>query len=154
MIKSLLKRHWPLLLAVLTLTGLAVAQNTITANQGKPGSYGAWPVSFSSATPAYTTNAVCSSPTHKVTSVGVAAGNTPSSQLATRRFITLCVSTEETTNITVKCRADGTNPVIGETNPGDVLKVGDCVRYDIPASVVPLCISDTATTAVTSFECI
>ncbi len=143
----------PLIAAVVVLAGAAIAE-TVTADQGKPGTKGPWPVTVTSGggtVPTYP--AVCTTRANKVTSVGVAAGNTPSTQLASRYYVQLCVSQEETANPLVKCRADGSDPAIGEATPGDTLRAGDCVMYAVAAGVVPRCISDTAATAVTSWEC-
>jgi len=135
--------------------GLAYADSRVIADQGKPGNQGPWPVTVSGGAggAVSVTPAVCGSPTHKITSVGVAAAVTPAAQLPSRRFITFCVSLENSGNPTVKCRIDGTNPVLGNTNVGDVLGVGDCITYPIPAGVTPKCIADAAATAFTSLEC-
>lgn len=150
----------PLLIALLVVAGGAIAQSTITANQGAPGTKGPWPVTFSGSTVVSVDGGVigtfpaqCGTRDEKVTSVGVAAGNTPSTQLADRYYIQLCVSLEETGNPLVKCTVDGVDPAIGEANPGDTLRIGSCVTYAVAAGVVPRCISDTAATAVTSYEC-
>ncbi len=101
-----------------------------------------------------TISGLCASRLHTSTVVGVAAGNTPAAQLAGRRYVTLCNSLQNTGTPLVKCRVDGTSPVMAVTNAGDVLGLGDCIQYDIAAGVVPSCISDAAGTNVTSFECL
>jgi hypothetical protein len=112
-------------------------------DQGRPGQQGPWKTGAGS----------CFSPTHTVTVSGLAAVNCPASNLAGRRFITLCNSSENTGTPKVKIRIDGTNPAMGLTNVGDVLGVGDCITYVIGDGVVPKCISDTASTTVTGLEC-
>lgn len=158
-----------ILFAVLPLVvaGLAWGQSTVKVNQGAPGNQGPWPVTISGSTPG-TASAVtgpdggavvvqdlqCNGVgSHKITVVGVAAGNTPSAQKANRVYIELCNSLQNSSNPIVKCRVDGTAPVAAAGNIGDVLGVGDCIRYTISAGIVPQCISDAAGTNVTSFEC-
>lgn len=93
--------------------------------------------------------------THKqsVVSVGLTSTAMPSSPLAGRAWVDVCVSVENTSTPVVKCRADGTAPVIGTGNAGDPLNKGDCIRYVPPAGRIVRCISDTAATAVTVTEC-
>ncbi len=142
--------------ALLATAGLAIAQQQVVANQGKPGNQGPWPV-ISIGTDG---GAVIVQPvqcrgtsSQKITTTGVAAVNTPSAQLAGRIYIEICNSLQNTGTPYIKCRVDGTAPVMAAGNVGDVLGVGDCIRYDIPAGVVPQCIADAATTYATSFEC-
>lgn len=152
-----LKRVVGFLFGAALVGGLAVA-NTSTVNQGSPGSFGAWPVrivagSGSTASNVNVTPQQCGTVSHKSTTAGVAAAATPSSALASRRFVTLCNSAQNTGSPLVKCRADGTDPVMAVTNPGDVLGVGDCITYPVASTVTTKCIADTATTYVTSLEC-
>lgn len=92
----------------------------------------------------------CTSRSQSVTSVGVAASSLPTA-LATRWMVRVCNSAENTGTPIVKCRDDGTNPVMGIANAGEALEVGDCVTYYTAAAI--RCISDTAATAVTQAEC-
>jgi hypothetical protein len=133
---------WMFLAAVMLVGGSASAQ-TSKVDQGGPGTQGPW----------LQTPPVCLAMVHTVTAVGVAATNCPASQLTGRRFIILCNSAENAAAPKVKIRIDGTNPVMGVTNVGDVLAVGDCVTYYLRAATVPKCIADTASTAVTALEC-
>lgn len=135
------------------IAAVAYATET-TVNQGSPGNRGPWVVASSSGTGIAVTPQQCTSMAHKVTSVGVAAGNTPSSQLTSRRYIVLCNSLQNTGTPLVKCRADGVAPVMAAGNAGDVLGVGDCLPYPVAAGTVIQCIADTAATSVTSFECL
>lgn len=97
---------------------------------------------------------ICTTPRHADTTVGsVQALNCPTSQLANRRFITLCNSNENTGSPTVKIRIDGTAPMTGLGNPGDVLATGQCVSYNIGAATVAQCIASASGTHVTSLEC-
>ncbi len=96
----------------------------------------------------------CLSPTHTITSVGLTAAACPASQLAGRRFVILRSSPENTGTPLIKIRIDGTNPVMGNTNVGDVLRVTDApIIYYIGSGVTPKCISDTSSTALIGLEC-
>lgn len=143
----------------------AESQSLVKADQGRPGNQGAWPVAVTGSADGgayatvYTTPAKCAAGDggfsyHKTTSVGVASGATPSAQTAGRQYITLCNSLQNAGNPMVKCRIDGTTPVMAVANAGDVLGIGDCIVYPIATAITPLCIADTASTNVTSFECI
>lgn len=88
---------------------------------------------------------------HKVTSVGLVAVSVPSAVAGNRQFVRLCNSAENSGIPNVKCRNDGSDPVMGIANAGEVLSVGDCATYGGDAGV--RCISDTAATAVTTYEC-
>lgn len=101
----------------------------------------------------YSTPWGCSNPTHKTTTVGLTAGNCPSTQNINRRFVTYCNSSENSGTPTIKIRIDGTAPVTGLGNAGDVLAVGACVTYNIGAGTVPQCIASAAGTGLTSLEC-
>ncbi len=143
-------------IGLLVLAGLAMAQTVV--NQGRPGNQGPWPVTGVAGGPdggAVVVQPVqCKGTTsQKITTTGVAAVNTPSSQLAGRIYIEICNSLQNTGTPLIKCRVDGTAPVMAVGNVGDVLGIGDCIHYDIPAGVVPQCIADAATTYATSFEC-
>lgn len=96
---------------------------------------------------------ICTTPRHSDSTIGTGASNCPTSQLANRRFITLCNSNENTGSPTVKIRIDGTAPVTGLGNPGDVLSQGQCVSYNIGAGITPQCIASAAGTHVTGLEC-
>jgi hypothetical protein len=124
-------------------------------DQGKPGNQGPWPVSAigPSGSGIPVTPALCTTRAHKATTVGTSSTNTPGTQLTGRDYIQLCVSVQNGDTVRVKCRSDGTAPVFAAGNPGDVLDVGDCVTYAIADSVVPLCISNSASAEVASFEC-
>lgn len=150
----------PVLLAV--LVGAAAWATETTVNQGSPGTRGPWPVVIigggtadggTSSSSVSTTPEICTGNANKNTSVGVAAGNTPATQLTSRRYLILCNSLQNSGNPSVKCRADGTAPVMAAGNAGDVMGIGDCILYPLAAVTVIQCISDTASTNVTSSEC-
>lgn len=148
-------RRGILLIALLSLIGGAIAQQVV--DQGAPGNQGPWPVTASSSSSFPVTPQKCSGGnTSKITSVGVTATTTPSTQLASRRYVVLCNSLQNTGNPTVKCRADGVAPVMAasSSNPGDVLGVGDCLPYYVASTVSVQCIADAAGTLVTSSECL
>lgn len=156
------------------LGGNAHAQGQLV-QQGAPGNYGPWKVtlvpgadgggtgggggggavtvSFDGGT-VQTTPQVCTTSSHKTTSVGTSAVSTPSTQLLNRRYVTLCSSPQNPGVPLVKCRVDGVAPVMASGNPGDVLAPGDCATYAIAATSVPACIADTASTNVLSYECL
>lgn len=103
---------------------------------------------------------LCTSLVQKVTSVGVADGGVtvPASPAASRRELVVCVSAENAGFPKVKCQVDPLDgkPVMGLTELGDVLQVGAavCVTYPIDSTHTVRCIADTASTAVTSLECV
>lgn len=153
--------------AGLVLAAVAVGAppgTPVVAHQGAPGKFGSWPVTVTGSVYVVTDGGfgggssgsayvACTTPTSKITSVGVTSGNTPSTQLTSRKSITLCNSLQNTGTPLVKCRFDGVAPVMTASNPGDVLGVGDCITYNLADTVVPQCIADAAATYVTSLEC-
>lgn len=141
-------------LLVLILVGSAAYGVDQIVNQGSPGTRGPWPVTSSSSGTFPVTPQLCTTLTPKITSVGTSAASTPSSQLASRRYIVLCNSLQNSGNPLVKCRADGVAPVMAAGNAGDVLGVGDCLPYPVSASTVIQCISDASGTNVLSSECL
>jgi len=158
---------WVFVLVV--AAGFAYAQTVVKADQGKPGNQGAWPVTgtLTVAPPAYdgggptaTVPVTCKSvmpdagSPWQVTSVGVAATNVPPTSGVTRYYVLVCNSSENSGTPLVKCLGNNTSPVMGVANRGDVLGVADCQQYAILGTNQLKCISDTASTAVTSFECV
>lgn len=77
-------------------------------------------------------------------------------QLTNRKFITFCVSkdTGQPAGALVRIRLDGTNPANAIADASQVLGIGDCISYPVPASVQPKLISTSATTYVHAFECL
>jgi len=150
-----MKRWAPFVLAILTVTGFAIAAELV--DQGMPGNYGPWPVTATISTSVdggvSVTPQRCTVNAHKNTVVGVAATSTPSTQLAGRRYITICNSLQNAGNPILKCRVDATAPVAAAGNAGDVLGIGDCIQYAIYDVNVPSCISDAVGTNATSYEC-
>lgn len=154
-----MKRFLLSFLGFFVVVGVAFAAEEIV-NQGTPGKRGPWPVTVVSTLPDGGTNSgtsvtpqICATMANKITSVGVAAGATPSTQLTARRYIYLCNSLQNTGTPLVKCRQDGTSPVMAATNAGDVLGIGDCILYPVGSGTAISCIADAAATYVTSFEC-
>jgi len=150
-------------LVVAALLAAIAAWSQSIVGQGRPGNQGPWPVSISGSdggSTIPTTTAQCQSAAadagliHQVTTVGTAAANTPANNHNTRLYLEICNSYQNTGNPILKCRSDATAPVAASGNAGDVLGVGDCIRYSIPASNVVQCISDAAGTIATSYECI
>jgi hypothetical protein len=146
---------------VAVLSGLAVgflinaipagAQELIV-NQGSPGTRGGW-ITYPAPCARFLLDG--GNP-DQVTSVGVADGGVgvpvPATAAGTRHFNLVCNSVENSGTPKVKCLTNGGTPTMGITNPGQVLGVGDCYQYTTSTDVK--CISDTAATAVTSYECL
>jgi hypothetical protein len=154
-------KPWKVAAAVVTLVSLAaVAQQIVKADQGRPGNQGPWPVTVVSGgggggtVTTTTTPQLCTSAVHKVTAVSGVALACPSTQLAGRRYIVLCNSVENAAASLIKIRTDGVSPVLGTTNPGDVLDRGDCIIYAVPETTIPTCIANGVNVAVTSYECL
>lgn len=146
-------KHWlSFMLAVVVGANFAFGQTT-TVNQGKPGAYGAWPVSIPGTVTATTVPTTCTNPTHRVTSVGTSAAACPNAQLNGRKVIVMCNSIENSGSPLIKVRIDGVSPVMGTATPGHALAPGDCIQYAVSNATTPLCISDTAGTALETTEC-
>lgn len=158
--------------SLLGLVLAARADTPITANQGRPGTQGAWPVSISGSVVSTDGGSAGSAtyPTqcrataqdggvvHQIVQMGVNAQQVPNYPAAGRVYVNICSSPQNTASILIKCRADGTAPVYadGTTGAGDTLAVGDCVLYTAPTSAnVVRCISNIdAGNYVTSYECV
>lgn len=100
-----------------------------------------------------TSVAACKTTAQSVCTVGVAASACPAANLAARTLVVYCNSIENTGTPLVKIRLDGTAPVIGLTNLGTVLGVGDCVPFYVPAATAPQAIADTASTDLQVYQC-
>lgn len=150
-------------LGVVLIAGLAISDERV--DQGRPGTQGPWPVVMTNLADGGTGSVFVmdrkcqiSSP-YTNTSVGVSATSVPASAQAARVYVQVCNSLQNSGNPLVKCRTDGTDPVMAITNAGDVFGVGDCKNYPIggtnpDAGNTLRCIADTASTNVTAFECI
>lgn len=150
-----------LILAFFVVLFLATtAFGQIKVDQGSPGTQGGWPVTVVGAPDGGASGSLFVSPyqcnptsPNKSTTVSTVAVSVPATNAAGRRYTTLCVSLETGGVPTLKCRTDGVAPVMGITNPGDVLGLGDCINYTVPDSRVIQCIAAGAT-YVTTFECL
>ncbi len=142
------------------VVGVAIAASV--ADQGKPGTQGPWPVTISGSGGGASSGTVsvdtpCNTVVESVRSVGVTALSVPATAQVSRKMIIVCNSPENASSPILKCRGDGTTPVIGVATAGQALGKGDCVTYsssgnpDAGTSVV--CISDTAATAASATEC-
>jgi len=102
-----------------------------------------------------TTPRQCSNPVPSDTNIATAgtAVSVPATAASARRFITICNSPENTGTPKIKCREDGTAPVMGLGNAGDVLNVGDCVPYTVTDQQTVSCNTDTNATHALSLEC-
>lgn len=152
-----------IIFAVAVIAFIANAQTQLV-NQGKPGTQGPWPVTVTNtadgggAVPVY--NTICKQAdndggvVHKLVSVGVAATNVPATSATGRVYVEICNSLQNTGNPMIKCRADGTAPVMATGNAGTVLGIGDCVQFAASPYNLPQCIADTASTNATTYECV
>lgn len=101
---------------------------------------------------------VCASSPQTVVVVGTSAVSVPSSPLAGRKTVRVCVSLENVGSPKVKCAIDS-HPIMGFAvtdggSPiGDVMGPGDCYPYPIDTSHTLKCVSDTAGTGVLTWEC-
>jgi hypothetical protein len=142
-------------------SGFVYAQTT-TANQGAPGNQGAWYVR--NAVPTFPADggvgggaagvfpyACSTSSPNKTTTVSTAA-SVPTSAASNRLYVVLC-NTRENSSGTVKCRADGTTPIVDAGAPGDVLGVGDCIAYTNPSGFPVKCVA-ASSEYVSSYECV
>lgn len=95
----------------------------------------------------------CTTTQNGLTSVGTSSAYVPSilSALPGRWMIRICNSPRNSGTPIITCTTDGQLPDAGLTGVGESLEVGDCATYTTSAGVQ--CISDTASTAVSSWEC-
>lgn len=139
----------------------AWADSPITANQGKPGNQGPWPVRLvgsdggSSSSSSTTTQAPCSVYRETNTSVGTSAAIVPATPLANRIWVRICNSLLNTEG--AQCICSGTTtPTFAASSSGDPLAVSDCATYPITAADagVPLCICNGAGVRLPATECV
>lgn len=97
---------------------------------------------------------VCTTTAQSVVSVGVTAVTVPAASLQGRRSLVVCNSAENVGSPKVKCLIGGTAPVMGAANPGQVITVDGCFPFGLASTETLKCISDTAGTAVTTYECV
>lgn len=164
-------RWAPVVAAVALTAGVVIAQRS-TADQGRPGKEGPWPVTgvvqvASGSLDGGNSDAVVAvrpyrcgtlSPYKTTTVTSAAAVSVPAAPAtAPRAYMVVCNPAQNTGD--VKCRGDGVDPVFALGNPGDYLANGNCVKYtqanlgDAGSSVI--CISNQAATfQATSFECL
>lgn len=114
---------------------------------------GTVPVTFSANTDAGVGVAVpyCTTTASKNTTVNLVSTAVPASPLAGRWFIRVCNSARNSGTPIITCTSDGTTPTTAATSAGEALEVGDCAAYTTGGAVT--CISDTAATAVSTWEC-
>lgn len=93
----------------------------------------------------------CTVTASKNTTVGTSSTAVPATPLAGRWLIRVCNSARNAGTPILTCTSDATVPTVASTSPGDTLEAGDCAQYTTGSGI--LCISDTASTAVTSEEC-
>lgn len=157
-------RTFAFVIGFLLAASFASAQGQVKADQGAPGNQGAWPVRF--VTPSFPTDGGTStsystvsvypypcattSP-NKVTYQDAGVQNIPTTATANRLYTIVCNSKDNTSG-NLRCRADGTAPVMAAGEIGDVLAVGDCIPYTNPSGFPVKCIGSNL--YVTSFECV
>jgi len=93
----------------------------------------------------------CTVSSSKNTTVGTSSTAVPATKLTDRWYERVCNSARNSGTPIITCTSDGTTPTTASTSAGDSLEVGDCATYT--TNSVINCISDTASTAVTSEEC-
>lgn len=94
----------------------------------------------------------CSVTRSRTTSVGTSPTAVPADGgLAGRWFIRICNSARNTGVPIITCTSDGTSPDAGLLGDGETIEVDGCNTYTTGTSIT--CVSDTASTAVTSEEC-
>lgn len=150
---------WAWALLVGTIAGLAAAQNTVKADQGRPGNQGPWPVTMSSqfgisdggSVQVFERQCSPASP-HRITVIDGGCVAVPATMSMFRFYIRVDNTLQNNPNVFVKCRADGTCPIQAAGNAGDYLEPGDGVTYWISGDAGILCTSN-ATANVTSYEC-
>lgn len=123
------------------------AQNTVKADQGKPGTQGAWPVK----PVACSTNSV-----HATVNLSTAS-TAMTTSLTSRAYTVLCVSPETALSTTVvRCRADGVAPTTTAGSTGDAMVSGDCLIYTTPGNggTDPIRCIATAAAYVTTYQCV
>jgi hypothetical protein len=161
-------QKWVVILWLSALCSFAFAQNTIKADQGRPGNQGPWPVTIVSggtggggSSGALTvTEQPCTNPVESII-VFDGGGATPipsGTALANRRFITICNSPKNSGSPSWTIRVDGTAPTTAVTSPGQVIALADCeYLYKGPTSAdggVPIYgISDTNSSVLLVTEC-
>jgi len=85
-------------------------------------------------------------------SVGTSAVTVPADGgLAGRWLVRVCNSVRNSGQPTVTCATGGATPDAGLLSDGEALQPGDCAVYTTGGAVS--CISDTAATAVSTWEC-
>lgn len=157
-------QKWVLTIWFSALASFAWAQTT-TANQGKPGNQGPWPVTIIGGSgggsgSVTVTEQPCTNPVESIiTFDGGGATPIPSgTALSSRRFITICNSPKNSGSPLWTIRADGTVPTTAASSPGQVIGLADCIYYFKSATSsdggVPIYgISDTNSSVLLVTEC-
>lgn len=101
---------------------------------------------------AVATRTTCNALKMATTQVNAAALTVPGDGgLTGRWYVRACNSARNAGTPIVTCTSDGQTPTATSTSSGDALEVSDCVTYYTATPIK--CISDTATTQVTTEEC-
>lgn len=163
-------RTWlAVVLIGLVLSVAAFAQNVVTANQGKPGTQGAWPVTITSGAATVTVSfdggfigTVTTQPCSRIVSTNDAGiGTTPSripanGPTASRIWIRICNSILNSSSTQCICSADTCPSTVAVFVQGDVLATADCVTYPLGTADagVPCCVCNGAGSFLPSTECV
>lgn len=159
-----MNKHMLAVLVGLALGATAAFAQTITkVDQGKPGTQGPWPVTFSSVvwptdggaatgvggtgTFPYPCGATSKQTTYTMDAGAVTVGGT----LAARVYSVLCNSADNASGV-VRCRADGTAATTTVGSAGTVLAVGSCVLFTNPSGK-PITCAGAGSLYVSDFEC-
>lgn len=158
-------QKWFAVLWFSALSSFALAQNTIKADQGRPGNQGPWPVTIVSGSgggsgSTVVTEAPCTNPVESVI-VFDGGGATPipsGTALASRRFMEICNSPKNAGTPFWTIRIDGEVPTTSLSSPGQVLGLGDCENIfktatSADAGVPVYGIADTAGSVLLITEC-
>jgi hypothetical protein len=137
----------------------AMASTVVTADQGKPGNQGPWPVKIVGSSgdggSTYVTSAPCTGLAQKVTDAGTAVLTVPSVPTANRVWIQICNSQLNSNGASCICQSNG-QPTYSAGSPGDTLATGDCATYNITRqdAGVPWCICNGSNISLLSTECV
>lgn len=154
---------------LMLIAGFALAENTIKADQGKPGTQGPWPVTLPGTTiltvkvtgvdggsSLVTQPLQCGTGSVHATTALSTSSTAMTTSLVTRAYTVVCVSVETSGTPTVRCRADGVAVTNVAGSAGDTLTTGDCLVYTTPGNggTDPIRCIASAAAYVTTYQCV
>lgn len=153
-----------LLVAAVVVATLGWSQTTVTANQGKPGTQGPWPVTVTgglsldggslTVREAPCSNIVMTNDA----GIGTSASRVPvNGGTAGRSWIRICNDIGNSSSTICKCSTGQFCPGgTGAASVGDALATGDCVTYNVGYldGGVPCCICNGAGSFLPAAECV